>query len=38
MPGTTSKEMLADLRNLKGEMDAEGFRFQTRARAEPGSP
>jgi eukaryotic-like serine/threonine-protein kinase len=34
----TSKEMLADLRNLKGEMDAEGFRFQTRARAEPRSP
>ena len=34
----TSKEMLADLRSLKGEMDAEGFRFQTRARAEPRSP
>ncbi len=34
----TSKEMLADLRGLKGEMDAEGFRFQTRARAEPRSP
>jgi serine/threonine protein kinase/tetratricopeptide (TPR) repeat protein len=34
----TSKEMLADLRNLKGEMDAEGFRFQTRTRPEPRSP
>jgi eukaryotic-like serine/threonine-protein kinase len=34
----TSKEMLADLRSLKGEMDAEGFRFQTRRRAEPRSP
>jgi len=34
----TSKEMLAELRSLKGEMDAEGFRFQTRARAEPRSP
>ena len=33
----TSKEMLADLRNLKGEMDAEGFRFQTRTRPEPRS-
>jgi eukaryotic-like serine/threonine-protein kinase len=34
----TSKEMLAELRSLKEEMDAEGFRFQTRARAEPRSP
>jgi serine/threonine protein kinase/Tfp pilus assembly protein PilF len=31
----TIKEMLADLRNLKGELEAEGSSPQTKARAEP---
>ena len=34
----TSKEMLADLRSLKGEMDAEGFTSQTRAHSKPEPP
>ncbi len=34
----TSKEMLADLRSLKAEMDAEGFTSQTRAHSKPEPP
>ena len=39
MPGLqTSKEMLVDLRSLKGEMDVEGFASQTRADSKPEPP
>ena len=34
----SSKEMLADLRSLKGEMDAEGFTSQTTADSKPEPP